>query len=177
MEVSEQYTKQLKRPQARSWLSSMSVTSHSTELHFSKLMSLVYQIDLESTDEDLQEVQAEISLLSTCASPFVTQYKASFLRGYKLWIVMEYLGGGSCQDLVETFNLMLLHGLILIGVTAQTRGLLRTTYRYRLPTNPSRTPVLAPRGKITSRHQSCQHSAIAIRESETGRLWRRSSAR
>jgi serine/threonine protein kinase len=61
----------------------------------------IIQIDLESTDEDLQEVQAEISLLSTCASPFVTQYRASFLRGYKLWIVMEYLGGGSCQDLVH----------------------------------------------------------------------------
>ncbi len=113
-------------------------------------MPLLYQIDLESTDEDLQEVQAEISLLSTCASPFVTQYKASFLRGYKLWIVMEYLGGGSCQDLVDNFNLMLLQGLILIGVTAQTRGLLRTTHRYRLPTNPSRTPVPTPRGKITS---------------------------
>lgn len=73
-------------------------------------MSVLYQIDLESTDEDLQEVQAEISLLSTCASPFVTQYKASFLRGYKLWIVMEYLGGGSCQDLVHCLNLMLPHG-------------------------------------------------------------------
>lgn len=41
-------------------------------------------------------------MLSTCASPFVTQYKASFLRGHKLWIVMEYLGGGSCLDLVST---------------------------------------------------------------------------
>lgn len=40
-------------------------------------------------------------MLSTCASPFVTQYKASFLRGHKLWIVMEYLGGGSCLDLVR----------------------------------------------------------------------------
>lgn len=40
-------------------------------------------------------------MLSTCASPFVTQYKASFLRGHKLWIVMEYLGGGSCLDLVS----------------------------------------------------------------------------
>jgi serine/threonine-protein kinase 24/25/MST4 len=39
-------------------------------------------------------------VLSTCASSYVTQYKASFLRGHKLWIVMEYLGGGSCLDLV-----------------------------------------------------------------------------
>jgi serine/threonine-protein kinase 24/25/MST4 len=48
----------------------------------------------------LAEIQQEIALLSTCSSPYVTQYKASFVRGVKLWIVMEYLGGGSCLDLV-----------------------------------------------------------------------------
>ena len=58
------------------------------------------QIDLESSEDDIQEIQQEISVLATCASAFVTQYKASFLKGHKLWIVMEYLGGGSCLDLV-----------------------------------------------------------------------------
>lgn len=57
-------------------------------------------IDLESSEDDIQEIQQEISVLSTCASPYVTQYKGSFLRGHKLWIVMEFLGGGSCLDLV-----------------------------------------------------------------------------
>jgi serine/threonine protein kinase len=60
----------------------------------------ISQIDLESSEDDILEIQQEISVLSTCASPFVTQYIASFLRGHKLWIVMEYLGGGSCLDLV-----------------------------------------------------------------------------
>jgi serine/threonine-protein kinase 24/25/MST4 len=62
---------------------------------------MAFQIDLESSDDDIQDIQAEIAVLSTCASPYVTQYKASFLRGHKLWIVMEYLGGGSCLDLVR----------------------------------------------------------------------------
>ncbi|KAK3171413.1 hypothetical protein OEA41_003497 [Lepraria neglecta] len=61
----------------------------------------IKHIDLESSDDDIQDIQQEISVLSTCASPFVTQYKTSFLRGYKLWIVMEYLGGGSCLDLLK----------------------------------------------------------------------------
>ncbi|KAF3065137.1 Serine/threonine-protein kinase svkA [Daldinia childiae] len=61
----------------------------------------IKHIDLESTDDDIQDIQAEISVLSTCASSYVTQYKASFLRGTKLWIVMEYLGGGSCLDLLK----------------------------------------------------------------------------
>lgn len=45
-------------------------------------------------------------MLSTCASSYVTQYKASFLRGHKLWIVMEFLGGGSCLDLVSLVPLL-----------------------------------------------------------------------
>ncbi|CAJ2507737.1 Uu.00g089230.m01.CDS01 [Anthostomella pinea] len=61
----------------------------------------IKHIDLESTDDDIQDIQAEISVLSTCASSYVTQYIASFLRGSKLWIVMEYLGGGSCLDLLK----------------------------------------------------------------------------
>ncbi|GKZ23500.1 hypothetical protein AbraIFM66951_008536 [Aspergillus brasiliensis] len=61
----------------------------------------VKHIDLESSEDDIQEIQQEISVLATCASPFVTQYKASFLRGHKLWIVMEFLGGGSCLDLLK----------------------------------------------------------------------------
>lgn len=31
----------------------------------------------------------------------MTRYKTSFVRNVKLWIVMEYLGGGSCLDLVK----------------------------------------------------------------------------
>ncbi|KAK4043060.1 kinase-like domain-containing protein [Parachaetomium inaequale] len=66
------------------------------------LIRIAAQIDLESSEDDIQEIQQEISVLSTCASSYVTQYKASFLRGHKLWIVMEYLGGGSCLDLLKS---------------------------------------------------------------------------
>ncbi|GAM84037.1 hypothetical protein ANO11243_020280 [Dothideomycetidae sp. 11243] len=61
----------------------------------------IKHIDLEGNDDDIQEIQQEISLLSTCSSDYVTAYKASFVRGTKLWIVMEYLGGGSCLDLLK----------------------------------------------------------------------------
>ncbi|KAI4163668.1 MAG: hypothetical protein LQ342_002702 [Letrouitia transgressa] len=61
----------------------------------------IKHIDLETSDDDIQDIQQEISVLSTCDSPFVTRYITSFLRGYKLWIVMEFLGGGSCLDLLK----------------------------------------------------------------------------
>lgn len=61
----------------------------------------IKHIDLEGSDDDIREIQQEISLLATCSSEYVTSYRASFVRGVKLWIVMEYLGGGSCLDLLK----------------------------------------------------------------------------
>ncbi|KAI0157650.1 Pkinase-domain-containing protein [Xylariaceae sp. FL1272] len=60
----------------------------------------IKHIDLEASNDDIEDIQAEITLLSTCASPHVTKYHTSFTKGSKLWIVMEYLGGGSCHDLL-----------------------------------------------------------------------------
>ncbi|KAF9691097.1 hypothetical protein EKO04_010823 [Ascochyta lentis] len=60
----------------------------------------IKHIDLEDSNEELADIQAEIALLSTCHSPYITEYKTSFVKGVKLWIVMEYLGGGSAADLL-----------------------------------------------------------------------------
>lgn len=90
-------TRQLNEPLEISLQSNWSISHLSRSL----LLLTIIQIDLESSDDDIQDIQQEISVLSTCNSPFVTQYKASFLRGHKLWIVMEFLGGGSCLDLVR----------------------------------------------------------------------------
>lgn len=43
----------------------------------------------------------EIAILSSLNSPYVTKYEGSWLRGTELWIVMEYLSGGSCGDLLK----------------------------------------------------------------------------
>lgn len=59
----------------------------------------IKQIDLEST-QDLSEIQQEIRILSTCHNKNITQYYGCFMKGYKLWIIMEYLGAGSCSDLL-----------------------------------------------------------------------------
>jgi len=39
-------------------------------------------------------------VLAHIDSPFVTKYYGSFLKESKIWIVMEFLAGGSCLDLV-----------------------------------------------------------------------------
>lgn len=61
----------------------------------------IKQIDLEDSDDDISEIQQEIAHLAGCDSDYVTRYYGSFVKGYKLWIVQEYLAGGSCLDLLK----------------------------------------------------------------------------
>ncbi|KAK9472764.1 Pkinase-domain-containing protein [Dipodascopsis tothii] len=61
----------------------------------------VKQIDLESSDDDIAEIQQEITLLSGCDNDRITRYYGCFVKGYKLWIIMEYLAGGSALDLLK----------------------------------------------------------------------------
>jgi serine/threonine protein kinase len=58
-------------------------------------------IDLEHAEDEVDDIMLEIAILSQLNSPHVTRYYGSYLKGTKLWIVMEYCSGGSCADLLR----------------------------------------------------------------------------
>jgi serine/threonine-protein kinase 24/25/MST4 len=58
-------------------------------------------VDLEECEDDVLDIQREINVLANCDSPHVTKYLGSWLvpKTSTLAIAMEYMGGGSVQDL------------------------------------------------------------------------------
>ncbi|KAF9780168.1 kinase-like domain-containing protein [Thelephora terrestris] len=66
--------------------------------------SAVYKVIHNETKQVVAVKQIgkrEIFNLAQCNSEYVTRYYGSFVVDYKLWIVMEFLEGGSCFELLK----------------------------------------------------------------------------
>mmetsp|Transcript_4607 Transcript_4607/g.5921 ORF Transcript_4607/g.5921 Transcript_4607/m.5921 type:complete len:308 (-) Transcript_4607:29-952(-) len=59
-------------------------------------------INLDQAEEDLEDIQLEINVLAKCKHPCITQYCGSWVIIDQLYIVMEFMGGGSCSDVLKS---------------------------------------------------------------------------
>ena len=58
-------------------------------------------IDLEKAQDEIDDIQAEVRVMATCQSEYVTRYHSSYTVATRLFIVMEFISGGSVLDLMD----------------------------------------------------------------------------
>uniref|UniRef100_A0A671L7A1 non-specific serine/threonine protein kinase n=1 Tax=Sinocyclocheilus anshuiensis TaxID=1608454 RepID=A0A671L7A1_9TELE len=61
--------------------------------------------------DDISSIQHEITMMKDCTHKNIVAYFGSYLRNNKLWICMEFCGGGSLQDIY--------HAILLFSVCLQ----------------------------------------------------------
>ena len=66
-------------------------------------LAALKSIKIEAGD-DFNIVQQEIAILAECKHENIVGYYGSYFKGGKLWIAMEYCGGGSLQDIYQKFG-------------------------------------------------------------------------
>ncbi|XP_041428890.1 mitogen-activated protein kinase kinase kinase kinase 1 isoform X2 [Xenopus laevis] len=59
------------------------------------------KIVTKEPDEDFSVIQQEVLIVKTCAQKNIVAYYGSYMQVNKLWICMEYCGGGSLQDIYQ----------------------------------------------------------------------------
>ncbi|TPX57093.1 hypothetical protein SpCBS45565_g08275 [Spizellomyces sp. 'palustris'] len=59
-------------------------------------------LDLDTEDDEIIDVQKEITMLSHCDSEYITRYHGSYLNETKLWVIMDYAAGGSIRAILRS---------------------------------------------------------------------------
>jgi len=55
----------------------------------------------EKTRKEVESIQNEILMQKTSPHPNIVAYKGAYMKNSQLWVVMEYLNGGSLTDLIS----------------------------------------------------------------------------
>eukprot|EP00808_Paulinella_micropora_P013909 g42648.t1 len=76
-----------------------------------------------SRNTDLEELEREITFMSSCNTPYVVGYEGSYLWENHLWIAMENCGLGSLHDLCEVTDILLTEPQIQVVMREVLTGL------------------------------------------------------
>uniref|UniRef100_A0A4W5K2X9 non-specific serine/threonine protein kinase n=1 Tax=Hucho hucho TaxID=62062 RepID=A0A4W5K2X9_9TELE len=94
------------------------------------VISAVKVVKLDPGD-DILSIQQEITMIKECTHKNIVAYFGSYLRNNKLWICMEYCGGGSLQDIYHGMLLgfLCLQGLHHLHETGKMHRDIKVMYR------------------------------------------------
>uniref|UniRef100_A0A8C8HQ43 Mitogen-activated protein kinase kinase kinase kinase n=1 Tax=Oncorhynchus tshawytscha TaxID=74940 RepID=A0A8C8HQ43_ONCTS len=125
--------------------------------------------------EDFEVVQQEIIMMKDCKHSNIVAYFGSYLRRDKLWISMEYCGGGSLQDIyhVPWASMGKMHRDIKVNDCWSMPDKYCFCFLFRLP--PSSHPIrMAPEVAAVERkggyNQLCDIWAVGITAIELAEL-------
>jgi len=86
-----------------------------------KTVTAIKKVPVEN---DLEEILNEIKIMKCCRSPYIISYYGSYFKENELWIVMEYCGAGSVNDLMRITDKTLTEDQIAVVVKDALKGLL-----------------------------------------------------
>uniref|UniRef100_A0A674CYH1 Mitogen-activated protein kinase kinase kinase kinase n=1 Tax=Salmo trutta TaxID=8032 RepID=A0A674CYH1_SALTR len=91
--------------------------------------------------DDISSIQQEITMIKECTHKNIVAYFGSYFRNNKLWICMEYCGGGSLQDIYHgtmplSLDFLCLQGLRHLHETGKMHRDIKVMYRILLEIKP-----------------------------------------
>uniref|UniRef100_A0A8C8G9X5 Mitogen-activated protein kinase kinase kinase kinase n=1 Tax=Oncorhynchus tshawytscha TaxID=74940 RepID=A0A8C8G9X5_ONCTS len=100
------------------------------------VVSAIKVVKLDPGD-DISSIQQEITMIRECTHKNIVAYFGSYFRNNKLWICMEYCGGGSLQDIYHgtmplSLDFLCLQGLRHLHETGKMHRDIKVMYRILL---------------------------------------------
>lgn len=75
---------------------------------------------MEINNENIKLLATEISIMKTSKHPNVVEYIESYIVDEKMWVIMEYMGGGCLTDVLECFDDIQMNEQQIAFVTRET---------------------------------------------------------
>eukprot|EP01080_Neovahlkampfia_damariscottae_P002831 gene2831-4238_t len=88
-----------------------------------KIDGKICAVKVVKVEDDISEVEKEVKILKQCKSPYIVGYHGTYLKNNKLWIALEYCGGGSLADILTLLQETLTEPQIAAVCAASLKGL------------------------------------------------------
>ena len=75
----------------------------------------VVAIKIVPVEKEQDELLNEIRILEQCKSLFITRYYGSYMKDEDCWIVMEFCGAGSVNDIMVSAGITLREEIIAVS--------------------------------------------------------------